>query len=102
MVDGGSSLVDGVENASLVRPKTRRGVQKIEREEPKSCWCQFKLGSFDVLKEVYGVKAHLNLMLKTRPRFCPASSSLSIDKFKMKHSNCMEALCHAYMHCLPS
>jgi hypothetical protein len=56
--------------AGLVRDTKAYG------REPKSCLGRvfdFKLSSFVVLLEVLVVHKHPNLMLKTRPRFCPAS-----------------------------
>jgi hypothetical protein len=61
---------------------TFRGVQKLTGKNLKVVWGQvfhFKLDSFAVIKEVHGAKARPCLKLKTRPRFYPASLSLSMD-----------------------
>ncbi len=61
---------------------------KADVTEPKSCFGQvfkFKLGSFSVIKEVHGAKAHPCPKLKTRPRFCPPSLGLSMESAKWKH-----------------
>jgi hypothetical protein len=54
---------------------------KANRREPKSCFGRvfnFKLDRFGVVQNVHGMPACAYLKLKTWPRFCPVSLSLSM------------------------
>jgi hypothetical protein len=58
-----------------------QGALKLSEENLKVVWTKFSTLSLAVLQNVYNswpVQTRLSLDLKTRPRFCPVSSSLSI------------------------
>ncbi len=64
-------------------PIVKLGSSEANRREPKSClgWVfNFKLGCFVMYAIPWDIQARLSLELKTRPRFCPASFSLSMFK----------------------
>ncbi len=58
-----------------------QGALKLSGENLKVVWAKFSTLSYAVLQNVYNswpIQTRLSLDLKTRPRFCPVSSSLSI------------------------
>jgi hypothetical protein len=63
--------------------KLKPGSVKANRREPKSClgWVfNFKLGCFVICTTAWPLQARPSLELKTRPRLCPVSLSLSMLK----------------------
>jgi hypothetical protein len=59
------------------------GSAKVNRREPKSCLVQvlpFMLGHLVMHAIARHIQARPNLELKTRPRFCPVSLSLSMHE----------------------
>ncbi len=66
------------------------GSAKANGREPKSCLCQvfnFKLGCFVMYATARHIQPRPSLELKTRPRFRPVSSSLSLVGSKFEHDS---------------
>ncbi len=62
-----------------------RGAQKLTGENLKVVWAKFSTLSLAVLQNVYNslpIQTWPSLDLKTRPRFCPVSLSLSMPNAK--------------------
>jgi hypothetical protein len=63
-------------------------VQYLSGENLKVVWCwvfHLKLGSFSVMKEVYGARARPSLIMKTQRRFCPVILTLTMYQTREVH-----------------